>query len=148
MNHHPLARFVGSIALLTLCAIPLHAAEPGDIEKLEQRRFDALTQNDLDTLGKLLADDLIYTHSSAKIDSKETYIGSLKSGDVRYIDVKRTDTRIKVYGTSAVVSGSAQVKAALKGNEINVNIRYTDVWVERAGAWQMVAWEATPIPAK
>ena len=37
-----------------------------------------------DFLGKVFADDLIYTHSGGKIDSKETYINSIKEGKSAY----------------------------------------------------------------
>jgi len=138
----------GLLASLGLVSQPAFSAEPADIEQLEQNRFNAMTHEDFDTLGKLLADDLHYTHSTAKIDSKQSYIESLKSRAVTYVDVERSDTRIRVYGTSAVVSGQAIVHVKLNGEPREARIRYTDVWVQNDSGWQMVAWEATPIPAK
>jgi ketosteroid isomerase-like protein len=135
-------------AALAAFAAPAFSLEPGDIEQLEQQRFGALTHDDYDTLGKLLADDLVYTHSTARVDTKQSYIDSLKSGAVKYVDVERTDTRIRVYGSAAVVAGQAIVHVKLNGEPREARIRYTNVWVERPGGWQMVAWEATPIPAK
>jgi len=31
------------------------------------------------------------------------------------------------------------------GEAKDVNLRFTDVWVNRAGRWQMVAWQSTKL---
>ena len=36
--------------------------------------------------------------------------------------------------------------AALVADDRSLNLRYTDVWVRRNGAWQMVAWQSTLLP--
>ena len=143
-----LALCASLISLFGAFAVPVYSAEPADIEQLEQRRFGAMTHNDFETLGQLLSDDLVYTHSTAKVDTKQSYIDSLKSGAVTYVEVERTDTRIRVYGNAATVAGQAVVHVKLNGEPREARIRYTDVWVQKDGGWQMVAWEATPIPAK
>ena len=58
-------------------------------------------------------------------------------------------------GLSACSGGSkgdpdnrGDFKVTLDGKDIEVPLRFTNVWVKRDGGWQMVAWEATRIPAK
>jgi ketosteroid isomerase-like protein len=46
----------------------------GEIKILEDRRFQAMVDGDLDTLTNLLADDLIYTHSSGQSDTRAEYL--------------------------------------------------------------------------
>src|SRR5262245_52458015 len=58
-------------------------AQSGDgeaVKKLEIERFQAQEKNDFAALERLLADDLVYTHSSAAVDTKAGYIDALKSG--------------------------------------------------------------------
>jgi ketosteroid isomerase-like protein len=48
------------------------------IAALEDRRFAAMCARDWATLDELLSDDLSYTHSSARVDSKASYIQGMR----------------------------------------------------------------------
>ena len=50
------------------------------INDLEDRRYAAMVEADLDTLDDLLSDDVIYTHSDASVDTKTSYLDMLRSG--------------------------------------------------------------------
>ena len=59
------------------------AVAPGagtDLVALENSRYRAMVRVDIDRLDTLLDDDLIFTHASGKIDSKRTFLESLRSG--------------------------------------------------------------------
>ena len=47
---------------------------------LDKKRMTAMAQKDIATLNALLADDLVYTHSSARLDSKQSLIGAMEVG--------------------------------------------------------------------
>ncbi len=47
---------------------------------LDKKRMTAMAQKDVATLNALLADDLVYTHSSARLDTKQSLIGEMESG--------------------------------------------------------------------
>src|SRR5688572_28920958 len=51
---------------------------------LEQERVDAMTKGDLAALDRMLADDFIYTHSNARVETKQQLIDALKSGAFKY----------------------------------------------------------------
>ena len=46
---------------------------------LDKKRMTAMAQKDIPTLNTLLSDDLIYTHSSARLDTKQSLIGNMES---------------------------------------------------------------------
>jgi hypothetical protein len=50
-----------------------------DIESLERKRFAAQVSKDFDFLEKIFSDDLVYTHSNAKVDKKSLYPSDLAS---------------------------------------------------------------------
>ena len=58
------------------------------IHELEQRRWQAMIDADLQVLDELLHQDLRYTHSTAAVDSKESYLTAIELGtfDYRAID--------------------------------------------------------------
>ena len=121
---------------------------PQDIRALEDRRYKAMVSADRPVLEELLADDLIYTHSNAVIDSKQSYIDGILGGKWAYAAAERPVENIDVFGDCARVTG--HVRLTLKnadGTTRGVNGRFLNLWLKRNGKWQLAAWQSTPIPA-
>jgi ketosteroid isomerase-like protein len=118
-----------------------------DILALEDRRCAAMTGQDAATLAQLLHDDLVYTHSSAVVDTKPSYVESIRSGKTRYRKIERAEQKVRVYGDAALVTGRAAIEVEVDGKPKSLKLRYLNVWVKQAGAWKFVAWQSTSIPA-
>ena len=116
------------------------------IRELESRRFRAMIEADAVALQALLADSMIYTHSSATTDGKASYIAGVKSKKWQYRQIDRPVEDIQVHGDTALVTGQVRIDILIDGKPKIMNSRYTDVWVKGAKGWQMVAWQSTPIP--
>ena len=116
------------------------------IRELESRRFRAMIEADAAALESLLADGMVYTHSSATTDGKASYIAGVKSKKWQYRQIDRPIEDIQVHGDTAVVTGQVRIDILIDGKPKVMNSRYTDVWVKGAKGWQMVAWQSTPIP--
>jgi ketosteroid isomerase-like protein len=117
-----------------------------EIKTLEDRRFQAMIDSDFDTLGKLLGDDLIYTHSTAQSDTRAEYLALCKKGVFKYLKIERPIEIIQVYGDTVVVTGYVKMEAIVDGKPRLLNSRYTDVWIKGRKGWQMVVWQSTSIP--
>lgn len=119
-----------------------------DLTDLEQKRIAAMMAADIETLSVLLADDLTWTHASARVDSKTTFLDALKTGRAKYLDIKLSEECVRTHGEMAVITGLAAIRAVGgSGQEMSVKNRYTNVWAKRDGAWQMIAWQSTMIPS-
>lgn len=118
-----------------------------EIRALEDRRYQAMIAMDLDALGALLGDTLVYTHSSASVDDKTSYIEGIRAGKFVYKKAERSDERIDVYGDVVVCAGEANFDLVVRGTPKKLRSRYLNVWSKGASGWQMVAWQSTPIPA-
>ncbi len=119
-----------------------------DIRALEDRRYKAMVSADRPVLEELLADDLIYTHSNAVIDTKQSYIDGILGGKWAYAAAERPVENIDVFGDCARVTG--HVRLTLRnadGTTRGVNGRFLNLWLKRNGKWQLAAWQSTPIPA-
>ncbi len=144
----------GWIAGLALAGMPVFAVacEPAqvaaEVAGADAERYKAMENRDVQTLARYLSDDLIYTHSTAVVDSKASYIETIRSGKVYYKHTERSDLRVTPYGCTAVVTGRGDFKVAVDGKDLDVQLRFTNVWVKGEAGWQMVAWEATRIPPK
>ena len=49
--------------------------------------------------------------------------------------------------SAVVVTGIAQISVVANGNPRSFGVRFTDVWSNKSGAWQMTAWQSTLLPA-
>jgi ketosteroid isomerase-like protein len=113
---------------------------------LDKKRMDAMASKDIATLEKVLADDLIYTHSSARLDTKQSLIGNMQSGATVYSSVVPSDVKAQDLGDSVVLTGVARIKVSSGGKAMDFGVRFTDVYAKRGGGWQMVAWQSTKLP--
>jgi uncharacterized protein (TIGR02246 family) len=147
--------------VLTLCAgliatTAAHAQAPATfadaakaadaVKALDAKRFEATTKNDFAALASLLADDLVYVHSSASVDGKTAYIDALRTGKTKYESIEPSDVKVRVYGNTAIVNGTAKLSVTTDGKTNSFSLRYTDVWVLRDNKWQMVSWQSTRLP--
>ncbi len=126
------------------------AAAKSEVEALERQRFTAQVSKDFDFLGRIFADDLIYTHSGGKIDSKETYVNSIKEGKSVYDKIEVEELRIRPYNDqkSAVVNGTIMItQPPVDGKANLLHIRYAVVYVKnKAHGWQLVMWQSLKLP--
>ena len=113
---------------------------------LDKKRMDAMCHKDITTLHALLADDLVYTHSSARLDTKQSLIRAMESGATVYTAIEPSDVKAQDCGDAVVLTGAARIRVTANGNPINFGVRFTDVYVNKGGQWQMVAWQSTRLP--
>ena len=113
---------------------------------LDRKRMDATCQKDIATLKSLLADDLIYCHSSARLDTKASLIGGIEAGTTVYSKIEPSDVKAQVCGDAVVLTGIAQISVSSGGRPMNFGVRFTDVYANRGGQWQMIAWQSTRLP--
>ncbi len=114
------------------------------ILELEAKRIGAMVKSDLATLESLLADDLSYTHSDGRTDTKGSFIALIRErGHYRGVDFSDHEVVVLAGGTAAVVRGRAVI--TLEGMA-GYPVLFLDVWGLRQGAWKLVAWQATRLP--
>src|SRR5215469_15463223 len=113
------------------------------IVELDRKRMQAMASQDVATLNELLADDLIYTHSSARLDTKQSLIGNMQSGSAVYNAVEPSDVQAQDLGNAVVLTGVARIRVTSGGKPNAFAVRFTDVYANRNGKWQMVTWQST-----
>ncbi len=117
------------------------------IMDLDRKRMRAMAAKDVETLESLLADDLIYTHSSARLDTKRSLIQAMVSGTTVYTGVKPSDVKAQDLGDTVVLTGIAHIEVVSNGTPNAFGVRFTDVYTRRDDRWQMVTWQSTRLPA-
>lgn len=113
---------------------------------LDKQRMQAMAKKDIATLNAVLADDLIYTHSSARLDTKQSLIGNMESGSTVYTSVEPSEVKAQDLGSAVVLTGIARISVVSGGKPNSFGVRFTDVYANKGGKWQMVAWQSTRLP--
>src|SRR5712691_1667665 len=113
---------------------------------LDKRRMTAMAEKDIATLNELIADDLVYTHSTARLDTKQSLIGNMQSGSTVYTSVVPSDVKAQDLGDTVVLTGSCRIGVNSGGRPNSFGVRFTDVYARRSGRWQMVTWQSTRLP--
>src|ERR1700745_249991 len=113
---------------------------------LDRQRMEAMAKKDLGKLDELIADDLVYTHSSARLDTKQSLIGNMESGSTVYTSVVPSDVKAQDLGDTVVLTGSCKISVRSGDKPNSFGVRFTDVWANKNGRWQMVTWQSTRTP--
>lgn len=113
---------------------------------LDRKRMQAMADKDIAALNAIISDDLVYTHSSARLDTKKSLIGNMESGSTVYTSVVPSDVKAQDLGDTVVLTGSCRISVMSNGKPNSFGVRFTDVYANKGGTWQMVAWQSTRTP--
>jgi hypothetical protein len=131
-----------------IAAISPAAARPDGSEELlaaEHAQVDAITHQDYDQLDKLLGDDLFYCHASAHVDNKESFMKSLRDGEIKYLRVDSDDAKARVTGDIGIINGHFLVQTAGRDGKPRMpdHSWVTMIYAKRDGRWLLISYQAT-----
>ena len=125
---------ISTLLIIALASIAATAGEASTSDRTAQvvatqaARFQAMLNADVATINDILADDLVYAHTTGKIVTKASLVENIGSGAV------------------AVITGSANMQVNV-GDRINrLSIRFIEVYVAKDSHWQLVSWQSTRVP--
>jgi ketosteroid isomerase-like protein len=119
-----------------------------ELLKLENEFAEAIVRNDLEGIGRLVADDWIIIEPNGGIVDRARFFEVIKSGALTHEMMESEDLRVRVYGDSAVVTAITRTKGKFMRQEFSTQERATDVFVKRDGRWQCVLTHLTRFPKK
>jgi hypothetical protein len=112
----------------------------------ERHFFDALLAPSSEILDRLLTDDfiLIDVLTGSEV-SKSSLLDFMGSGQLTFESIVPAETRVRMYGPVAVVTGRTAMKGRVADQSFTTFSRYTHVYVEAEGKWRMASAQGTPI---
>jgi ketosteroid isomerase-like protein len=117
-----------------------------EILALEDRRYTSMTGGDYGALEALLHDELLYTHSSGRTDTKASWLDSLRCGKTRYKSAVFGARKVRMLGDTALVTGDAHIEAEIAGQPRTLKLVFLNVWTQTPKGWKFIAWQSTPQP--
>jgi hypothetical protein len=115
------------------------------IEKLSDEGREAALKGDAAFLENNTADDYSAIGGMGNVMSKSDAIQMRKSGDVKYSSIDVSDKKVRVYGNSAVLTATADIKGSVKDKDISGKYRIGQVWVKQGGKWKIAHMQSTKV---
>jgi len=119
-----------------------------EVLKVEEEFGQAMIKNDADKIGTFLADDWIIIDPDGGIIDKVRFLSAIRSGALTHEAMDSQDVRVRVFGTTTIVTALTSSKAKYMGQEFSTRERATDVFVKLDGKWQCVITHLTTFTKK
>lgn len=117
-----------------------------ELLRLEDERSRAVLAGNIAVLERLMSDDIVYTHSTGRLDTKRSFIASITSGTVKYRRIHRRDAVASVRNGFGFLTGAIEIDVEAGGQLRHLVLRYSNVWEQTPKGWQQILWQTTPIP--
>jgi ketosteroid isomerase-like protein len=130
--------------LILTPALLLAAGAEDAIKQAERDWATAVVKKDYAVLDRVLSDDLAYTHSDGRFDTKKDYVESLRSGKQTYEAVEHQSMDVKLIGKDvALVRAKLRMTAAAGGKPATpAMFSALRVYQLKKGQWQMVGHQS------
>jgi ketosteroid isomerase-like protein len=114
----------------------------------EQQFFSSLIAGDVKTLDRVLGDDflLIDVTTGSEIPRSDL-LGVIRSGQLKFASIEQIGSRLRLYGTTAVITGRTQMSGQFGKMPFATSSRYTHVYVKGQDHWRLVSAQGTQIKA-
>ena len=139
------------LAVILLAIAAPATAQPAQLTReilieLERGWNDALYAGDVDFIEGVLADEFRGTYDDGSRGDKARELEAVAAvANQAVISAVQDDFRVAIYGETAVVWFTLHLVGLSQGQEIELTLRYTDVWIRRDGRWQCVSAHSTRV---
>ena len=141
-------------AYLLLAATALFGqakSEKNSVEKvliqMEHEWSEADVHKDAAALNRILAEDWTGIDFEGAVLSKAQALRGIRSDSASLESTVLRDMKVRVYGNTAIVTGSDTEKGEYHGQDSSGKYLWTDVFVRRNGRWQAVSSQSTKLSA-
>ncbi len=121
------------------------AAVAQEIIGLERQRCDAYVTRDVAALARLLPEHFTFTRPSGIVLDRAQLLRAIEGGELTFESFDRQVDDVNVYLNTAVAIGRDTVKAQYQGRDISGHYRFSNMYVQRADRWEVVATHASQL---
>ncbi len=119
-----------------------------EIRTVLKQWADSMVRRDMNALGRILSDELIVTSFDGTTRGKKEELEVVKPNpNVQTHSVENKDVRIKIYGSTAVVTALTEMLFIISEKTASSTFRFTAVFVKQGGRWQIVALQTARVAA-
>lgn len=120
--------------------------EEKHVLQLFYKKFEWMKNHQLDSLSRMLDDNLLYIHSNGWVETKQDVIENLKTGKLIYRQVTINEAFVRLYNDTAIVTGKGAFSGVNSGTDFGLNLLFTEVYVKERGKWLLASRHANRLP--
>ncbi|HVT33678.1 MAG TPA: nuclear transport factor 2 family protein [Rhodanobacteraceae bacterium] len=132
-----------ALASFAACAMPPASSDEQAIRRVEATLCDAIRTGDADTIARLEDETYTLTTSRGEVTTRADDIADARKGDVRYSEFRNHDSKVRLYGDAAIVTGITSLKGESAGKSFALDVAFTDTYVRRPDGWKIAASHAS-----
>ena len=106
----------------------------------------AIIDADKQLLRSIAAEELVYGHSSGKVQNKAEFIDEIVNSQPDYSSINLADQTIRISGNTAIVRHIYSAETTNNGTPGRVKIGNMLVWQKQHGKWKLLARQAYKLP--
>lgn len=110
---------------------------------LESAWNQAELHHDAKAAASMMADTFVSVDHNGRISNRAEYLAGLKDEAYKPEQISNHDTRVFVYGSTAIVTSAYRTRGTDGGKPFVHHGRFTDTWVNLGGKWLCVASHET-----
>ena len=105
----------------------------------------AIVAKDIDAVSRNMADSFRHIDSEGRLSNKAEFVAGITSPKLVIHPYIPEDVEIRLYGDTAVFTGTTELHGTYAGKPFVTHYRYTDVYARQAGRWRVVSVQTTEI---
>jgi ketosteroid isomerase-like protein len=130
---------------LTLAAAPPDPKAVKEVLAASDAWRQAMLKKDAAGLQKFLHDDLTYSHSNARNQTKADLVQTTTAGKTTIEAMDFSEVTVRVYGTTALIRANVDIRNSTEGKSTTSHLNVLHVWLKGPGGWQLVARQSTQV---
>ena len=111
----------------------------------EHKRCRAMIEAGAATLSGLFTDYLLWIPAAARPGTRQGLLESIETDKAKNQATDCSEESVRCYGQVALVSGIADIKAQIAGEDCVLQNRFTFAWTHIDGAWKVINWQSTTV---
>ena len=117
-----------------------NSGKEGAVSAAVESLRKAMAESDQASLTKLTEEQLLYSHSSGRVENKTEFIATLVGQKSGFSAISLSDQTVNVVEDIALVRH--KFVGTRKGDGNKMNLAVLTVWRERGGQWKLLARQA------
>jgi hypothetical protein len=113
-----------------------------ELRDLDRGWVAAYLHGDRELFDRVWIEGFIFTFPFGQFTDKTQEIANIRSGELTFDSLSTDNTKVKVYGRTAVMAGRLTMKGRYKDRDLSGQYNYTNVLGERHECWRIVASHA------
>lgn len=114
------------------------------VRGLEGVRIQAIRDNDVVAMSRIIDPKFLYINSRGKIYDKRSYLRSVSTHQLTYSDdLELTESNHRIDGDVVIIAGEMLGHSRLDGEPLVHHLRSMRIWRLRKSGWRLLAWQST-----